>query len=65
MEQRERRDINKIVNKYVDVRYERGKRSNKNIFKISRYTVLCGGQIRDKGNKWKGLFKENLNMEVK
>lgn len=65
MEQRERRDINKIVNRYVDVRYERGKRSNKNIFKISKYTVLFGGQIRDKGNKWKGLFKENLNMEVK
>lgn len=51
MEQRGRGDINKIVNKYVDVRYERGKRSNKNIFKISKYTVLCGGQIRDKGNK--------------
>lgn len=65
MEQRERRDINKIVNKYVDVRYARQKRCNKNIFKISKYTVLCGGQIRDKGNKWKGLFKENLNMEVK
>lgn len=65
MEQRGQRDINKIVNKYVDVRYERGKGSNKNIFKISKYTALCGGQIRDKGNKWNGLFKENLNMEVK
>lgn len=41
----------KIVNKYVDVRYERGKGSNKNIFKILKYIVLCGGQIRDKGNK--------------
>lgn len=51
MEQRGRGDINKIVNKYADVRYERGKGSNKNIFKISKYTVLCGGQIRDKGNK--------------
>lgn len=36
LEQRGRRDINKIVNKYVDVRYERGKGSNKNIFKISK-----------------------------
>lgn len=65
MEQRGWGDINKIVNKYVDVRYARQKRCNKNIFKISKYTVLCGGQIRDKGNKWKCLFKENLNMEVK
>lgn len=36
LEQRGRGDINKIVNKYVDVRYARRKRWNKNIFKISK-----------------------------
>lgn len=36
LKQRGRGDINKIVNKYVDVRYARRKRCNKNIFKISK-----------------------------